>query len=402
MMYKTLNPGLATISIWETGANHFPTGTALTSATIDGDSLPDQSWNAAWREIEFATPCELTAGHKYAIVIEATCNSPAAVGMRVDNAYPVYPGGGAIFNYQGSWTFYGDNETILFRVYGEVPDADLAIIKTDDPDPVIAGNNLTYTVTVTNNGTSNATGVSVNETIPTQTTYVSSNVTQGAYAAPIWTVGNLASGVSANMTLVVTVNSNATGTISNTANVIGEQTDPDMTNNLVTANTTVNTRADLSITKTGDSGAVAGTNFNYTIRVTNNGPSDATGVNVTDILPSGVSYYKSTASKGVYNSSTGIWMVGSLTSGETESLTLEVTANALPNTVITNSARVSGNEIDPVANNNSASQNTRIVTAVGGEVSGVSQFGILAPWLVVLLVVAAGGAFFLVKKHKVI
>jgi uncharacterized repeat protein (TIGR01451 family)/LPXTG-motif cell wall-anchored protein len=157
---------------------------------------------------------------------------------------------------------------------------------------------------------------------------------------------------------------------------------------------------DLAITKTGNSAAVVGTNFSYFVKITNNGPSDASGVKVTDILPAGVIYSSSTLSKGNYNSSTGFWTVNSLTSGETETLILEVTASALPNTVITNTAQVIGNEIDSVSNNNSASQNTRVVTSVGGEVNGISKSGILAPWLALCLLLAAGGFFLLFRRRK--
>jgi uncharacterized repeat protein (TIGR01451 family) len=145
-------------------------------------------------------------------------------------------------------------------------------------------------------------------------------------------------------------------------------------------------KADLSITKTGDARAVVGTRFNYMIDVTNNGPYDATGIVVTDILPAGATYHESTASQGIYNNATGIWTVGSLISGETASLNIEVNANALPNTTLANTAEVTGNEIDPVSDNNSASLNTTVITAVGGEVSGVNKLEMLAPWLALGLV----------------
>jgi uncharacterized repeat protein (TIGR01451 family) len=276
---------------------------------------------------------------------------------------------------------------------------DLSITKTDSPDPVIAGTDLTYTITVTNNGPSDATGVAVTDAIPVGTIYVSDTPSQGAYGSGVWNVGSLASGVSANMTLVVKVNSSTMGTVSNFVSMSGNETDFDQTKNSFTAYTTVNTNTDLSITKTGDARAVVGTNFHYAIKVTNNGPSDATDVEVTDILPAGVTYYESTPSQGTYNNGTGIWTVGSLTSGESASLNIEVTASALPNTLITNTAQVTGYEVDPVSNN-SASQNTRVMTAVGGEVFGVSKLGIMAPWLALSLVLVVGGVFLISKRRN--
>ena len=58
--------------------------------------------------------------------------------------------------------------------------ADLSVTKTDSPDPVIAGNNLTYTITVSNAGPSDA-AVQLSDSVPTGTTFVS-------FAAPAgWT-----------------------------------------------------------------------------------------------------------------------------------------------------------------------------------------------------------------------
>ncbi|MBI3459898.1 DUF11 domain-containing protein, partial [Candidatus Acetothermia bacterium] len=57
---------------------------------------------------------------------------------------------------------------------------DLAVTKTDSPDPVIAGNNLTYTLTVTNNGPDNAGGVTVTDTLPGGVTFISAVPSQGS------------------------------------------------------------------------------------------------------------------------------------------------------------------------------------------------------------------------------
>ena len=60
--------------------------------------------------------------------------------------------------------------------------ADLAVTKTGLPDPVLVGSNLTYTVTVTNNGPNNASNVMVTDTLPANVTFVSATPSQGTCA----------------------------------------------------------------------------------------------------------------------------------------------------------------------------------------------------------------------------
>src|SRR5262249_58795335 len=98
------------------------------------------------------------------------------------------------------------------------------------------------------------------------------------------TGGALANGANATATIVVTAPNNG-GTITNNATVAGQQTDPNTANNTASATTTVNGSTDLSITKTAPATVAAGQQFTYTLSVQNGGPSDATGVSVTDTLP---------------------------------------------------------------------------------------------------------------------
>jgi len=119
--------------------------------------------------------------------------------------------------------------------------ADLALTKSDSPDPVLAGDNFTYYIAVINNGPADATGVNVTDTLPPGTTYISHFTDNGtAYESAgivTWNVGN---SVPAVLSIVVTAPS-VSGNITNTANVSGNEPDPVPANNTVTENTTVTT-----------------------------------------------------------------------------------------------------------------------------------------------------------------
>src|SRR5205814_1503654 len=125
--------------------------------------------------------------------------------------------------------------------------------KTDNVDPVTAGNNLTYTITVDSAGPSDALGVAVSDPIPAGTTFVSAP--GGTYSAitntVTWNLGTVAQSDSAVvLSLVVKVDAGRTTGLSNTASVTSTTTDPDTTNNSATELTAVHTRATPAITKT--------------------------------------------------------------------------------------------------------------------------------------------------------
>ena len=96
---------------------------------------------------------------------------------------------------------------------------------------------------------------------------------------------------------------------------------------------TVNGCADLSLQKTVNSPITKiGETITYTLTVKNDGPSPATGVEVTDLLPSTLTYVSHVEpGTSTYNQSTGIWDLSSMTiaSGATVSLTISATVNAV-------------------------------------------------------------------------
>jgi uncharacterized repeat protein (TIGR01451 family) len=129
-------------------------------------------------------------------------------------------------------------------------EADLGITKTDSSDPVLAGDNLAYTLTVSNNGPTDATEVVVADTLPTNIILVSVTPSQGrateSAGVVTWNVGDLVSGASATLTIIVTVSSSAEddSTLTNTATVSAVETDPNTADNSDTETTTVNKEGD--------------------------------------------------------------------------------------------------------------------------------------------------------------
>ncbi len=121
--------------------------------------------------------------------------------------------------------------------------ADLALTKADFPDPVTAGDNLTYTITVTNNGPDAATGVVVTDTLPSGVTFVSATPSQGncsGTATVTCNLGGLNNGANATVTIVVRPAPAAVPSLSNTASVSGTETDPNNANDSDAEGTTVN------------------------------------------------------------------------------------------------------------------------------------------------------------------
>lgn len=171
------------------------------------------------------------------------------------------------------------------------PRADVAIAKSAAPTSVAAGGRVVYTLTVSNpDGPSNAHGVQVTDALPSGLDAVQAVSDAGDcdLGPPVTcTVDTLTVGGTATITITAAVSPDiALGTVSNTATVrtLGSD-DPDTSNNTDSANITVRGEADVSITKTGTGAPVAGEPIDYTLTVSNAGPSRARGVTVSDTLP---------------------------------------------------------------------------------------------------------------------
>jgi len=279
----------------------------------------------------------------------------------------------------------------------------VVLIKTASVQIPKVGQQFNYTITATNNGPGIATGVQVTDKVPAGLTFNSYTASQGTYnsGTGIWNVGTLLNGASATLNLFVTPAVSAAGTtVTNTATSTGQTVNAVV---VVPATNIVN----VGLTKTASTTLPrVGQQFHYIITATNKGPGTATGVQVTDILPAGLTFNSYTASQGTYNSGTGIWNVGTLLNGASATLRLFVTPTAsIVGETITNVARITAlNEFNmntsPVASQtvtvlssgeNTGNNTTNTVNAAT-ETIPMQHTGIPIAGLIAAILVVLGGA----------
>ncbi|WP_298521338.1 Ig-like domain repeat protein [uncultured Methanobrevibacter sp.] len=215
---------------------------------------------------------------------------------------------------------------------------------------------ITYTITVHNNGPSDATGVYVNESLSSHLTLISSQVTPGygQYDAGkgIWHIGDMKNGSKAVLTIVAKVKSN--GTIVNAVSVNSTENDTNKSNNRDSVTITALPIVDLSIVKVSNVTGKANVTdkIKFTITVHNNGPSDATHVNVSEVLSKHLELdtYTITPGYGTYNKTTGVWSIGTMQNQSTAVLT--IFAKVKSNGTIANAVTIASYENDTNKSNN--------------------------------------------------
>ncbi|RAJ08677.1 putative repeat protein (TIGR01451 family)/gliding motility-associated-like protein, partial [Chitinophaga skermanii] len=264
------------------------------------------------------------------------------------------------------------NNTSTITTPVPVPVTDLSIAKVVDDVAPYVGKDVNFTITVKNDGPSHATGVTMNDVLPTGYAYVSATASTGTYNATTgtWQIGALANGATATVTIKATIL--ATGQFTNTATVTGNEKDLDASNNSASASTIPVANADLQITKSTTAvNPHVGDDITFTLVAKNNGPSDATNVIATDLLKAGYVFKSANPSTGTYNATTGTWTIGNMTNGATATLT--ITANIKGGGAYDNTATIRGNETDLVPANNTSTINPAVITLVAENDFGKTE-----------------------------
>ena len=170
------------------------------------------------------------------------------------------------------------------------PAIDLGVTVVPSPSPVYAGADLSYAVTLSNQGPSTATGLTLSEALPSGTSLVSATTADGSCTTAAATVtcamNDLSAGSDALVTLVL--RPGAAGPLDNTLSASANEADLNAADNSATATVTVNPAADISVAIVPSPNPVyAGTNLSYAVTISNQGPSTATGLTLSEVLPSG-------------------------------------------------------------------------------------------------------------------
>ena len=241
----------------------------------------------------------------------------------------------------------------------------------------MAGSTLTYTLTLDNAGPSAAASVTLSDTLPAGTTFVSLTA-PGGWSCTTPAVGS--SGTvsctqaamlpgNAVFTLVVAVDPGlaAGSVLSNTATVATTTGDPIAANDSDTETTTVGVSADVGVTNVASTPtAINGDPISYTITVSNAGPSDAASVALNNAIPANTTFTSLVAPGGwscstpaVGGTGTVTCSITSLAAGASAVFTLTVTVDAAaPPTMIVDTANVTSTTPDPTPGNQAATAST--------------------------------------------
>ena len=190
---------------------------------------------------------------------------------------------------------------------------EIITVKEVNSSDIHIGDEITYTITVSNPGKINATNVVIRDILPEGLKFI--NASNGGVYDPVTGIITWILNITANSTVDLTVDVcvNKSGNITNTVNVGNK-----------TSNCTIESGdiVDLEIHIVADKSEIyVGDNVVYTVTVINNGPSDAINTIANILIPNTLSILSYNATKGTFDITSGNWSIGNLTNGEKVVLT---------------------------------------------------------------------------------
>src|SRR5439155_1767306 len=342
-----------------------------TSATIDTITVTDPLPAGLLYNSGFGAGWSFTAAGG---TVTATHNSPLAAGdslvytLTVDARPAAVPSVTNTATVNTAGDPYAANDTATDpTAVGGAPD--LAMAKRHTV-AFVDGANGTYTLVVTNVGTTPTTGlITVTDPLPAGLSFVSGSGAGWSFAAAAGTVtathnGPIVAGDSLVFSLTVNVAPAAVPSVTNTATV-NTAGDPYAANDTANDPTAVGGAPDLAMAKRHTAAFVDGANGTYTLVVTNVGTTATTGlITVTDPLPTGLSFVSGTGAGWSFAAAGGTVTAthnGPIAAGDSlvYTLTVDVGPAAVPSVINTATVSTSG---DPYAANDTATD----PTAVGG------------------------------------
>jgi uncharacterized repeat protein (TIGR01451 family) len=299
--------------------------------------------------------------------ILGTIQALGMASITVD-AYPTQAG---LFTSTASVGYPGtdpnpDNNHASASVLVTKPAASLSVSMSAAPAYVPVDGQVTFTMAVTNNGPSVALGVTLTNFLPANANVVySSSPTPG-----IASIGSLAVGAGAQVTLILSPTAVGTCTLTSTAGLDPTQIDPNPAGATATATVTVVPAAYLALSAlVTPSPALSGANVTYLVTVTNGGPSPATSVVLSQTVPPG-STFKSTSSSTNASLNNGVisWNIGNMPDGASKIFTNIFTATNLltgvASNVMVSTVSIFGQPENPNTNNSTLVLSTLVLRPV--------------------------------------
>jgi uncharacterized repeat protein (TIGR01451 family) len=244
---------------------------------------------------------------------------------------------------------------------------DLSVLKTVDIQNPYVGDTVTFSVVARNLGPTNATNVVVTDVLPTGYELINVNTTRGTWVGASWNLGNMNNGDIETLSIIAKVV--APGGYMNTASIIGDQPETNMSNNSSSATPTPIPIIDISLTnQVSDVRPNVGDVVTFTIGLANADLSPASNVQVQNVIPNGYSGISSISNGGVLVGNTITWNLASLINNGTQNLTYSaVVLPPLFGTNYTTVAQVTAaneQDLDSTPNNNLATEDDQASAAL--------------------------------------